>query len=59
MKNHLVSDNNCKIVDLYYPNKLYKEGQRMITLHLVFIGDTAQEIVLSKTDWVGDTNYNI
>ena len=50
MKNHLVSDNNCKIVDLYYPNKLYKEGQRMITLHLVFIDDTAQEIVLSKTD---------
>ena len=54
MKNHLVSDSKCKIVNPYIPQKIYKEWQIMLgTLYRNL------QFAFSTTIRIGDTKYHI
>ena len=58
-ENHLVSDNNWNIVNLWSPN-IYKEWEIMLGLHLVLVTlYHGLQLVLSKTIQNGDIKNHI
>ena len=60
MKNHLVSDNTCHIVNQLGPKFVYKECQILIGQHVPLVTlQCSLQLVLSKTIKIGDTNYYI
>jgi hypothetical protein len=57
MKKHLVGVSNWKIV---HPQKLYEEWQIMLGWHLVLATlYRGLQLVLSKTIWIGDTEFSV
>ena len=59
MKNHLVCDSNCNIVNSNWSILFYKEWQIMLGLHLVLVTTTwaGLQLGMQKTNQIGSTEY--